>query len=184
LLNDYGWVAGAPPLDEAAQAAVRGARYTGKSRLLRRMLLGVGNSSLEVEDASSTTASLSVLHRWIEAVSAKEAERAKARRARYQKKIWKGDPISVGKVVGDLVHEQFVTRLPPEGFLATDVLDLYQGRGAFERTLADEDQEGNPDRWCSMTARGHEFWQIVWQWVWNLRLAFSVLHVRIARIGV
>lgn len=66
-----------------------------------------------------------------------------------------------------------MTTLPPDGFLATDVLDLYQGRGAFEGTLADEDQEGDPDRWCSFTAPGQEFWQIVWQWVWNLRLAFS-----------
>jgi hypothetical protein len=76
-------------------------------------------------------------------------------------------------VVGDWVYEQFVTTLPPDGFLATDVLDLYQGRGAFEGTLADEDQEGDPDRWCSLTTAGQEFWQIVWQWVWNLRLAFS-----------
>ncbi|MGO8949916.1 MAG: hypothetical protein ACLQUY_20120 [Ktedonobacterales bacterium] len=66
-----------------------------------------------------------------------------------------------------------MTTLPADGFLATDVLDLYQGRGAFEGTLADEDQEGDPDRWCSLTTAGQEFWQIVWQWVWNLRLAFS-----------
>jgi hypothetical protein len=92
------------------------------------------------------------------------------------RRAWKrGEPISVGKVVGDWVYEQFVTTLPPDGFLATDVLDLYQGRGAFEGTLADEDREGDPDRWCSLSASGQEFWQIVWQWVWNLRLAFSLL---------
>src|SRR5271166_2338192 len=90
------------------------------------------------------------------------------------RRAWKhGEPISVGKVVGDWVYEQFVTTLPPEGFLATDVLDLYQGRGAFEGTLADEDREGDPDRWCSLSPSGQECWQIVWQWVWNLRLAFS-----------
>ena len=90
------------------------------------------------------------------------------------RRAWKrGEPISVGKVVGDWVYEQFVTTLPAEGFLATDVLDLYQGRGAFEGTLADEDREGDPDRWCSLTPCGQEFWQIVWQWVWNLRLALS-----------
>jgi hypothetical protein len=90
------------------------------------------------------------------------------------RRTWKrGEPISVGKVVGDWVYEHFVTTLPPEGFLATDVLDLYQGRGAFEGTLADEDREGDPDRWCSLTPCGQEFWQIIWQWVWNLRLAFS-----------
>jgi hypothetical protein len=90
------------------------------------------------------------------------------------RRAWtRGEPISVGKVVGDWVYEQFVTTLPPEGFLATDVLDLYQGRGAFEGTLADEDQEGDPDRWCSLTPCGQEVWQLVWQWVWNLRLALS-----------
>jgi hypothetical protein len=91
------------------------------------------------------------------------------------RRAWKrGTPIAVGKVLGDWVYEQFVTSLPPDGFLATDVLDLYQGRGAFEGTLADEDREGDPDRWCSLSAAGQEFWQIVWQWVWNLRLAFSL----------
>jgi hypothetical protein len=90
------------------------------------------------------------------------------------RRAWKrGEPISVGKVLGDWVYEQFVTTLPPEGFSATDVLDLYQGRGAFEGTLADEDHEGDPDRWCSLTPCGQEFWQLVWQWVWNLRLAMS-----------
>jgi hypothetical protein len=43
----------------------------------------------------------------------------------------------------------------------------------LEGTLADEDREGDPDRWCSLSACGQEFWHIVWQWVWNLRLAFS-----------
>jgi hypothetical protein len=90
------------------------------------------------------------------------------------RRAWKrGEPISVGKVVGDWVYEQFVTTLPLAGFLATDVLDLYQGRGAFEGTLADEDREGDPDRWCSLTPCGQEVWQMVWQWVWNLRLAMS-----------
>jgi hypothetical protein len=64
---------------------VRGARYTGKSRLLRRMLLGVVNS-LEVEDATPTAASLWVLRRWMEQAAAREAERAQARRARYRNK--------------------------------------------------------------------------------------------------
>ena len=73
------------------------------------------------------------------------------------RRAWKhGDPISVGKVLGDWGYEQFGTTLPPDGFLATDVLDLYQGRGAFEGTLADEDQEGDPDRWCSLTPCGQE----------------------------
>ena len=99
---------------------------------------------------------------------------ATAVRLLLTRRAWKrGEPISVGKVVGDWVYEQFVTTLPLEGFLATDVLDLYQGRGAFEGTLADEDLEGDPDRWCSLTPCGQEVWQLVWQWVWNLRLALS-----------
>jgi hypothetical protein len=88
------------------------------------------------------------------------------------RRAWKGEPMSVGKVLGKWVYEQFVTTLPSAGCLAADVLDWC---GAFEGTLADEDREGDPDRWCSLTACGQEFWQIVWQmvwqWVWNLRLA-------------
>jgi hypothetical protein len=85
LHEQYGTLANAEPLDETSQVIVRGARYTGKSRLLRRMLLGVVDS-LEMEDASPAAASLAALHRWIETVAAREAERAHARRARYANK--------------------------------------------------------------------------------------------------
>jgi hypothetical protein len=85
LQEDYARLATAEPLDEVAKAVVRGARYAGKSRLLRRMLLGVVDS-LEVEDASPTAASLRALHHWIEKVAAREAERANVRRASYQAK--------------------------------------------------------------------------------------------------
>jgi hypothetical protein len=64
---------------------VRGARYTGKSRLLRSMLLGVVDS-LEVEDASPASASLAALQRWIERIATKEKVRANARRKRYLKR--------------------------------------------------------------------------------------------------
>jgi hypothetical protein len=37
-------------------------------------------------------------------------------------------------------------------------------------TLADEDLEQDPDRWASHAATGQECWQIVSQWVWNMRL--------------
>src|SRR5437763_14212805 len=53
---------------------------------------------------------------------------------------------------------------------ANDLLDLYRHRGSFETVLADEDSEQDPDRWCSHTPWGQEFWQILSQWVWNLRL--------------
>ena len=42
--------------------------------------------------------------------------------------------------------------------------------GAFEPLLADEDQEQDPDRWCSHSPAGQEAWQIVSQWVSPLRL--------------
>jgi hypothetical protein len=35
--------------------------------------------------------------------------------------------------------------------------------------------EGDPDRWCSFAALGQELWQVVWQWVWNLRLVLGRL---------
>jgi hypothetical protein len=86
---------------------------------------------------------------------------------------WTGESIAVGKLVGTWIDELFLTTLPPDRFLATDVLDLYHGRGAFEGTLADEDVEGDPDRWCSFSPAGQELWQVMWQWVWNLRLALG-----------
>ena len=55
-------------------------------------------------------------------------------------------------------------------FTASDVVERYLHRGAFEPTLADEDIELDPGRWCSHSAWGQEAWQCVAQWVWNLRL--------------
>ncbi len=69
-----------------------------------------------------------------------------------------------------VVYELFLTRLPQDAFTATDVVALYLHRGAFENALSDEDQEQEPDRWCSHAACGQECWQIISQWVWNLRL--------------
>jgi hypothetical protein len=40
----------------------------------------------------------------------------------------------------------------------------------YAPALSDEDQEIDPDRWCSHSAWGQECWQVVAQWVWNLRL--------------
>lgn len=71
---------------------------------------------------------------------------------------------------GALVYELFVITLPQHAFSPKDVLDLYLHRGSFETVLADEDVEQDPDRWCSHTPNGQEFWQILSQWVWNLRL--------------
>jgi hypothetical protein len=40
----------------------------------------------------------------------------------------------------------------------------------YAPALGDEDQEIDPDRWCSHAAWGQECWQLIAQWVWNLRL--------------
>ncbi len=55
-------------------------------------------------------------------------------------------------------------------FTAADVVALYLHRGAFEPQLADEDSEQDPDRWCSHAPAGQQAWQIISQWLWNLRL--------------
>ena len=76
----------------------------------------------------------------------------------------------VGVTRAGVVYELFFTNLPQQAFTASDVTELYLHRGAFEPTLADEDAEQDPDRWCSHSAWGQECWQLVAQWVWNLRL--------------
>jgi hypothetical protein len=76
----------------------------------------------------------------------------------------------VGVTREGVVYELFFTTLPQQAFTACDVVELYLHRGAFESLLADEDQEIDPDRWCSHSAWGQEWWQVVAQWVWNLRL--------------
>lgn len=76
----------------------------------------------------------------------------------------------VGVTRAGVVYELFFTHLPQQTFTAADVVALYLHRGAFENALADEDQEQDPDRWCSHAAWGQECWQIISQWLWNLRL--------------
>jgi hypothetical protein len=83
----------------------------------------------------------------------------------------------VGLTRQGVVYELFFTNLPQQAFTACDVIELSLHRGAFEPTLSDEDQEIDPDRWCSHSAWGQECWQLVAQWeaVWgtetrNLRL--------------
>jgi len=76
----------------------------------------------------------------------------------------------VGVTREGVVYEIFLTNLPQQAFTAADVVALYLHRGAFENALADEDLEQDPDRWCSHASCGQETWQIISQWVWNLRL--------------
>src|SRR5579885_1387572 len=77
----------------------------------------------------------------------------------------------IGVTLKGVVYELFFTNLPQQAFTARDVVELYLHRGAFEPLLSDEDQEIDPDRWCSHSAWGQEAWQIISQWVWNIRLA-------------
>jgi len=79
----------------------------------------------------------------------------------------------VGQERDGVVYELFVSTILAEALTANDLLDLYRHRGSFETVLADEDWEQDPDRWCSHTPCGQEFWQILSQWVWNLRLEFG-----------
>ena len=78
--------------------------------------------------------------------------------------------IAVGKLCDNYVYELFLTSHPASSLPAATVLELYQHRGAFEQVLSDEDVEQDVDRWCSRTPCGQEFWQILNQWVWNIRL--------------
>src|SRR5689334_561022 len=83
LREAFGALAGIPPLEEEKRTLVRGARYRGRMRLLRRMEAGV-ICSLEVEDASPTSTALMTLQRWMERVAEKEVERITAKCRRYQ----------------------------------------------------------------------------------------------------
>jgi hypothetical protein len=83
------------------------------------------------------------------------------------------DPPKVGQERDGVVYELFVSTILAPAMTANDLLDLYLHRGSFETVLADEDWEQDPDRWCSRTPCGQEFWQILSQWVWNLRLEFG-----------
>ena len=86
-------------------------------------------------------------------------------------------PVRVGTTRGERVYELFYTALPPGAFTPADVVALYLHRGAFETVLSDEDKEQDSDRWCSHSAWGQEFWLILAQWTWNLRLELGhALH--------
>ena len=69
-----------------------------------------------------------------------------------------------------VVYELFFTQLPQDGFTASDVVALDLHRGAYAAVLCDEDEEQESDRWWSHSPAGQEAWQIVSQWVWNVRL--------------
>src|SRR6266567_109868 len=79
----------------------------------------------------------------------------------------------IGHTCKGVVYELFLTHLPQDAFTASDVVALYLHRGAYAPVLADEDNEQDPDRWCSHSPAGQEAWQIVSQWIWNVRLSLG-----------
>jgi hypothetical protein len=83
---------------------------------------------------------------------------------------WSIKKSPVGVTRAGIVYELFFTNLPQRAFTASDVVELYLHRVAFEPALADEDREHDPDHWCSHSAWGQKCWQVVSQWTWNLRL--------------
>lgn len=76
----------------------------------------------------------------------------------------------IGVLRAGTVYALFLTTAPQAAFTCAAVLGLYLHRGSFETGLADEDREHDPERWCSHPPCGQEFWQILNQWLWNLRL--------------
>lgn len=76
----------------------------------------------------------------------------------------------IGKRVGEWVYEMIATDRPASQWDAAQVFALYLERGAFERTLGEEDRELPTDRWVTYQENGEELWQILCQWIWNLRL--------------
>jgi hypothetical protein len=78
--------------------------------------------------------------------------------------------LRVGRRFRGQVAELFATDVAPDALLATDVLSLYLGRGGFERMLGEEDRQTDPDRFVSSAHCGQELFQILCQWVDNVRL--------------
>jgi hypothetical protein len=83
--------------------------------------------------------------------------------------------VTVGKLIGAHVYELFLTSSPAQRLRAALLVDLYHQRGAFEHLLSAEDQEQDPDRWCSCTPHGQEFWQIMSQWLSPTRLELGLI---------
>ncbi len=98
---------------------------------------------------------------------------AEGHRSRVIVATHQGATSPVGVTRDGTVYELFFTGLPALGFTAADVAKLYLHRGSFETELADEDLEQDSDRWCSFTRHGQEIWQILSQWMWNLRQELS-----------
>src|SRR5262249_31752512 len=86
LREQFTRVAVTPMLDEDTRRLVRGARYSGKCRILRRLALGVVKS-LEVEDASLVSAAALMLQRRLERLAEQEVARLTRRCERYEQTV-------------------------------------------------------------------------------------------------
>lgn len=110
-----------------------------------------------------------VVYRWGSLRAAEQPTRLVVARRR----VAPGEAVAVGKLRDGWVYEFIATSEPAARWDAAQVFTLYQGRGAFERALGDEDRELPTDRWVSFHPQGEEFWQILCQWVANLRVRAS-----------
>jgi hypothetical protein len=82
LRAQFATVAQVAPLTDDQRQLVRGARFRGKARILRRLEAGVINS-LEVEDASPLSAALLALQRWVDKIAEREVRRITTKCERY-----------------------------------------------------------------------------------------------------
>lgn len=80
----------------------------------------------------------------------------------------------IGIRVGQRIAELFATNQNATAFSAIDIVQLYLYRGAFERELGAEDQRTDPDRFVSGNPAGQEFFQILCQYIDNVRLRLGV----------
>ena len=69
-----------------------------------------------------------------------------------------------------MIYELFVTKLTRSRFFRQRRAGPGSASESFETALADEDVEQEPDRWWCPYPPGGGFWEIISQWLWNLRL--------------
>ena len=82
--------------------------------------------------------------------------------------------VRVGKLKDGWHFELFAVSAGHDGLLPHDVVELYAGRGAFEAALGREDQDCDPDRTLCNGSFGKGLFDLVCQWVSNLRLEMAV----------
>jgi len=77
-------------------------------------------------------------------------------------------PARVGTTREGVVYETVLYLLATIGLYALRCARSVLAPGwLLRRFLSDEDKEQDCDRWCSYTANGQEFCQILSQWIWK-----------------